>query len=230
MAEIVARRLGQVRCVLVDTTPASELRASFVGAPEVSSTAYSRRGVEVGVAAGDGGHHPSCVVGGHPRGEVGGGVVVGLLLVAPPFHEQAVGQAREDAMHPYGVAVAQPALIVAAGDVQPGVQAGFDAPVLPVEPEPAGGAQGLGRPAGDQRHGFGGPSIHFAAQPRALGGQRKAGGFGRDLGGVDRAGLGAAFVAFVGAGQGRGRFRGGKTPEGPGRPVPGSPARSAGCL
>ena len=33
MAEIVARRLGQVRCVLVYTKPASELRASFVGAP-----------------------------------------------------------------------------------------------------------------------------------------------------------------------------------------------------
>ena len=36
MAEIVARRLGQVRCVLVDTKPASELRASFVGAPSLA--------------------------------------------------------------------------------------------------------------------------------------------------------------------------------------------------
>jgi hypothetical protein len=36
-----------------------------------------------------------------------------------------------------------------------------------------------------------------------LGGERKAGWFGGDDSGADDPGFGAAFVAFVGAGQGR---------------------------
>jgi len=143
------------------------------------------------------------MIGGHPGGEVGGGFVVGLGLMAAPFHEQAVGQAGENAMHPDGVTTSQAALIVAAGDIKPGVQAVLNAPVLAVELEPAGRGQLLRRTAGHQGYGFGWVAIDFAAQARGLGGQGEASLLGGDRGGVDGAGFRAAFVAFVGAGQRR---------------------------
>jgi len=92
---------------------------------------------------------------------------------------------------------------VAAGDVEPGVQPVLNAPVLPVELEPAGGGQLVRRPAGHQGYGFGWVAIDFAAQARRLGGHWEAGLLRGDRGGVDGAGFRAAFVAFVGAGQRR---------------------------
>ena len=59
--------------------------------------AYSRRGLEVGAAGGEGEQESSAVIGSHPGGEIGGGLVPGFALVAAPFHEQAVGQAGEQA-------------------------------------------------------------------------------------------------------------------------------------
>jgi hypothetical protein len=61
----------------------------------------------------------------------------------------------------------------------------------------------LRRQAGHQGHGLGWVAIDFPAQARRLGGQGEAGLLWGDRGGVDRAGFRAAFVAFVGAGQGR---------------------------
>ena len=152
---------------------------------------------------GDGAEDAAALIGGHLGREVGGGFVVRLELMAAPFHEQAVGQAREDPMQPHGVAVSEPALIVAPGDVQPGVQSVFNAPVLPVVLQPAGGGQFRVGRAGDQRHGFGFPPIHFAAQPRGLGHERKAGLLGREAVRADGPGFEAAFVAVVRAGQRR---------------------------
>ena len=182
------------------------------------------------MAAGHGEEHPPTLVGGHARGKVGGGFVVRFLLVTPLFQEQAVGHARKHPMDPDGVAVAQPGLVVAPRDVQPGVQSVLNAPVLAVAFEPAGGREFCGRQAGDQRHGFRFLAVHFAAQSRGLGGQGKAGGFGRDGGGAERAGFGAAFVAFVCCGPGSRRVQGEKSPAEEGRGVRGFPARWAGCL
>ena len=65
-------------------------------------------------------------------------------------------------MHPHGIAVSQAALIVPPGDVQPGVQSVFNAPVLPVAFQPAGGGELRGRQAGAQRHRLGWAAIDFA--------------------------------------------------------------------
>ena len=83
--------------------------------------------------------------GGHVGGKVGGGLMVGLGLMAAPFHEEAVGQAGEDAVHPDGVAGAQPALVVVAGDIGPGVEAVLDAPMVGVVSEPGARFQARGR-------------------------------------------------------------------------------------
>lgn len=121
----------------------------------------------------------------------------GFGLMRAPFHKQAVGQPRKNPMDPHSVAVSQAALIVAAGDVQPGVESVFNPPVLPVAFQPAGGVEFRGREAGDQRHGFGCPALDFAAQARGLGGEGKAGLFGGDAGRADGPGFGAAAVTFV---------------------------------
>lgn len=111
-------------------------------------TAYSRRGTEVWVAGGDKVEDSAGVIGGHVGGEVGSGFVVGFGLMAAPFHEEAVGQTSKDAVDADGIGRVQPALVVAAGDVEAGVEAVLDAPVAAVEIEPAGGLQVFGRQAG----------------------------------------------------------------------------------
>ena len=191
--------------------------------------AYSRRGAEVGLAGGDGEQDAAGMLGGHPGGEVGSGFMTRLLLMTAPFEEEAVGQAREHPMHPHGVGMAQAALVVASRYVEPGVQAGLDAPVCPVELQPARGVELLRGQAREQGHGFRRAAAHFAAQARGLRGQGEGGGFGGDGGALEGAGFGAAFVAFVGAGQGRGTFRGEKPPAGWRRGVRYWPAPWAGC-
>ena len=162
--------------------------------------------------------------------EVGRGFVLGLGVLAAPFHEQTVGQARENPMHPDGVAVAQSAFIVAPGDIQPGVQPVFNAPVLPVERQPARRGQLLPGLAGNQRHRLGWASVDFAAQLRGLGGERKAGLLRRDGSRAEDARLGAAPVAFDGVGQRRRVFRGERPPAGWRRGAGDLPAPWAGCL
>jgi hypothetical protein len=137
----------------------------------------------------------------HVGGEIGGRLVVGFALVAAAFHEEAVGQPRKDAMDGHRVGRAQPALVVVARDVEPGVQAGFDAPRGAVEPEPVEGAEPLGREAGEQGDGFGLLPVDFPAQPRALGGERKARLLGGEGAALDGAGFAPALVAFAAAGQ-----------------------------
>ena len=62
-----------------------------------------------------------------------------------PFHEQTFGQARENPIHPDGVAVVQLAFIVAPGAVEPRVLPALDAPVLAIERQPEGRVQLVGR-------------------------------------------------------------------------------------
>ena len=162
--------------------------------------------------------------------EVGRGFALGLGVLAAPFHKQTVGQARENPMHPDGVAVAQPAFIVAPGDVEPRVLPVLDAPVLPVEHQPVVRVQLLGRPTGQEHYGFGGAALHLAPQLRGLGGERKASLLGREGNGAEGPRLGAAPVALDGAGQPRRIFRG-ERPPARWRPVVRDwPAPWAGCL
>ena len=55
---------------------------------------------------------------------------VGLKLA--PVDEEAVGPAGEGAVEVHGVAGAQAAAVVVAGSVEPGVESGFDAPMIDV--------------------------------------------------------------------------------------------------
>ena len=151
--------------------------------------------MEVGAAGGDGEQGAAGVFCGHVGCEVGRGFVRGLGLLGAPFHEEAVGQPGEKAMHPDRVAIFQAALIVAAGVIQPGVESVFNPPVVPVAFQPARGGEFRGCKASDLRHGFGCPAIDFAAQAGGL--------LRRDPGRADHSGFGAAFVAFVPTGQSR---------------------------
>ena len=109
--------------------------------PDFALRANSRSRGEVWLADGGGAQDAAGVFGGHGGGEVGGGFVVGFWLMAAPVHAEAVGQAGEDAVDPHGIARAQPALVVAARDVEPRVEAVLDVPML----APAGQGPGLRR-------------------------------------------------------------------------------------
>ena len=154
------------------------------------------------MARGDGAHDATGVFGGHGGGEVGGGFVVGFALMTAPVHEQAVGQTGEDAVDPEGIGSAQTALVVAPGDVQPGVEAGFDAPVAAVQSEPAGGIEAIGWHAAQQGDALGLAALDFTPQARGLGGEGEAGLLGGDGGALQDAGFAPAPVALAGAGEG----------------------------
>jgi len=62
--------------------------------------------------------------------------VVWLGPVAAPLHEEAVGKPGEDAMDPDRVFMAQPAGIVMARDIEPGVESVFNSPSGPVGDQP----------------------------------------------------------------------------------------------
>ncbi|MEO7317774.1 MAG: hypothetical protein ABIZ56_02170, partial [Chthoniobacteraceae bacterium] len=164
--------------------------------------AYSRSSSEVRLEGGDGAQDATGVFGGHGGGEVGGGFVVGFGLMSAPVHEEAVGQAGEDAVDSQGIGSAQPALVVAPGDVQPGVEAGLDAPVAAVEGEPADGVEAPGRRAAQQCDGLRWAALDFTPQARGLGGEGEAGLLGADRSASQDAGFVSAFVAFARAGEG----------------------------
>jgi hypothetical protein len=163
-------------------------------------TAYSRRSAELWAAAGNEGDGAAGVIGGHVSGEVGGGFVAGCGLMAAPFDEETVGEPCKDAVDVDGVGAAQAALVIAAGDVEAGVEAGFDAPGGAVEFEPIEGVEALGRQAGDEGDGLGALAVDFAAQEGGLGGKGEVRVLGRNGSALQDAGFLAAFVAFAAAG------------------------------
>jgi len=79
----------------------------------------------------------------------------GSGLLVSPLHEEAVGQPGEHGVEPEGAIRAQPTLIVAAGDIEPGMEPVFDAPSIPVEGEPAFGVEFPGGQAGQEGDGLG---------------------------------------------------------------------------
>ncbi len=153
------------------------------------------------MACGDGVQGAAGMFGGHAGGEVGGGFVVGFGLMATPVHKEAVGQPGEDAVDPHGVAGAQPALVVAARDIESGVEAVFDAPMVAVVGEPGARVEAPGWQAAEQCHGLGLLAGDFAAQARGLGGQWEADGLGGDRCALQDAGFLPAFVGFSGGGE-----------------------------
>ena len=185
-------------------------------------TAYSRRASEVGAAGGEDQEDTAVVIGGHPRRKVGRGFLRRLSLVAAPFHAQAIGQSRQDAMHPHGVARAQTTFIVAPRYVQARVEPGLDTPRLPVAQQPRRRRQSRRRQAGQQGHRFGGAPYYVPPEPRGLRGQREADRFGGDGGADQRTAFIPAPVALDGARQRSDRLRG----EG----LPAGPARAAQCF
>lgn len=68
----------------------------------------------------------------HGGEEISGGFVVGLVLPAAPFHEEAVADPAEQAHQPHGLGKAHPAQVIPVADVQALVQAAFDAPGRPI--------------------------------------------------------------------------------------------------
>ncbi len=100
------------------------------------------------MVGGHGSQGAAGVFGGHEGGEVGGGFLAGFALMGTPMHEEAVGQAGEDAMDVECIGCAQPALVVAARDIEPGMEAGLNIQMAAVEIEPSGGIEALGRQAG----------------------------------------------------------------------------------
>lgn len=87
--------------------------------------------------------------------EVGGRQVLGMGLMGAPLHEEAVADAPEQTGHKHGVRVANPATIIAMGNVQTLVQAVFDAAkTRPVQLQPLLGIEPFGWSAGQQANVF----------------------------------------------------------------------------
>jgi hypothetical protein len=155
--------------------------------------------------------------GGHVHREIGGCQILGVALMGAPLHQKAVGQAPEQAQHRHAVGVADAAAVVVVRNIQPLVQAVFNAPKAgAVELQPQGSIQALGRGAGQQGDRFGFAPGGLAAYPGDLRGGREADGFGGGRGRAEDAGFIPAAIAFLSADAGAGRFlRGERLPEFP---------------
>ena len=156
-------------------------------------------------------------LGGHVHREIGACQVLWIFLMGTPFHEEAVGQAPEQAQHRHAVGMADAAAVVVVRNVQPLVEAVFNASKAgTVELQPPRGIQALGRSAGQQGDRFRFAPGGLAAHPGDLRGSREADGFGGCRGGAEDAGFIAASITFLSADAGAGRFlRGERLPEFP---------------
>jgi len=96
----------------------------------------SERRLQLRIRGGDQTDRPAVVFLAHVRLEVGRGEVGRILLLEDPVAAKAVGDAAEEGVQLKGFSVAQPTGVVVSGGVEPGVQAGLDAPVVDVFLEP----------------------------------------------------------------------------------------------
>ena len=124
------------------------------------------------------------MIGGHDAAEVGGGEVPGLGMPREPFAAQAVGYPGEHGVQPQGFGVAQTAAVVLTRGVEPGVQTGFDPPVVNVSLQPLFCREFRGRAAGDEADVFGLAAGAVTVQPGDLPGAGKEQFFAGD-GGAD---------------------------------------------
>lgn len=72
----------------------------------------------------------------HPGLEARSGDLVWPTLLSAPLDKEAIGEAAKHSQDPYSIITLHPAAVVVVGDVQTLVQATFDAPTHPVEPQP----------------------------------------------------------------------------------------------
>ncbi len=113
------------------------------------------------------------MIGGHDAAEVGGGEVLGLGMPREPFAAKAVGHPGEHGVQAQGLGVAQAAAVILTRGVEPGVQAGFDPPVVDVGLQPLLRREFGGRAAGDEADGFGFAPSAVTVQPGDLPGAGK---------------------------------------------------------
>ena len=99
-------------------------------------------------------------------------------------------------MHPHGVGLAQPAGVVATGDIQALVPAALHAPDLAVAVPPVQSTQLFGGQAGEQFALLGLVATQVPMEPGGLRDQREAGWFGSEGGALQETVFVAAFVFF----------------------------------
>ena len=117
----------------------------------------------------------------HSRVKVGGGPILGMGLMGTPLHEQAVTDAAEQTRDEHGWRAANPAEIVVMRNVQPLVQAIFDAAkASSVQLQPSRRVQFLRFSAAQQGDLFILAAVSLAQQPGSLRHQRKANLLSRD--------------------------------------------------
>lgn len=111
----------------------------------------------------------------HGRLEIGGSHMLGMRLVGTPLHEQTVAEAAEQTGHEHGRGAANAAAVVVVRNVQPLVQAIFDAAkARPVEFQPLLGLKFVRPGAGQQRDLFVLAAWGLAEHSGRLGHQREA--------------------------------------------------------
>ena len=96
---------------------------------------------EAGSGVGDEGEGGAVMIGGHDAADVGGDEVLGPGMAGEPFAAEAVGHPGEHGVQAQGLGVAQAAAVILTRGVEPGVQAGFDPPVVDVGLQPLLGRQ-----------------------------------------------------------------------------------------
>ena len=187
---------------------------------------------EARVGGGDHDQCPPVMFGGHVGVKIAGHQVLGLGLARAPFHEEAVGQATNDAQHEHGVGMSNAATIVILRDVEPLVQAVFDAAeAATIEPQPGLGIQLLGRGAGEQGDGLRLTAGGLAADSGYLCGRRETDRLRGSRGGAENADFIPAAIALLGACACARRFlRGERLPESPAAAFLSYRESRAGCL
>src|SRR5207245_11786393 len=102
----------------------------------------------------------------HSRVKVGGGPILGMGLMGTPLHEQAVTDAAEQTRDEHGWRAANPAEIVVMRNVQPLVQAIFDAAkASSARLQPSRSVQFIRLSAAQQGEVFAIASLRLAKQP-----------------------------------------------------------------
>lgn len=137
----------------------------------------------------------------HGGEKVGGGFVLGLFLAAAPVNEETVAEAPQQAHHAHGLGQAHPALVVQVADVQPQMQAIFNAPSGLVSLEPLRGVELVGRQAGHQRDGLRLVPAQMPPHQGHLFDTRKINGFRAGRARTQNSDFQLPFVKFDGAGQ-----------------------------
>jgi hypothetical protein len=134
------------------------------------------------------------MVGRHGTAEVRGGEVLGLGMPRKPLAAEAVGHPREHGVQAQGLGVAQAAAVVLTRGVEPGVEAGFNPPMLDVGLQPLLREEFGGRAAGDETDGFGLAPCALTVQPGDLPGAGKEQFLAGDGGADDPARYPLAFL------------------------------------